>query len=80
MTRAEIEQQFLAAQLVSGHAVSEQPADTAGPNARIDRAIYEIDAVMNSYDLDTALHVPQFMDEHMVRMRAILRAFHGTAL
>lgn len=73
--REKLEQQFLTAQSSGSHVVTEKTDSTPGPNARIDRAIYQIDAVMNSYDLDTALHVPSFMPEHMEKMREIIRAY-----
>ncbi len=75
--REEIEQKFKAAQLNSGHAVTEEAIDATDPNAQIDRAIYEIDAVMNGYDLATATHVPPFTPEHMVKMREIIKKLYA---
>ena len=41
-------------------------------DAALDKAIYEIDAVMNG-GVETGVEVPAFMAERMVEMRAILR-------
>lgn len=80
MTREQIELQFLSAQLTSVHAVTARTCDASALDVQLDRVIYEIDAVMNGYDLDTAKNVPSFMPDHLVKMRDILRKFHGSAL
>lgn len=41
-------------------------------DAELDKTIYLIDGVMNSYE-PTETNIPPFAEEHLVKMRAILR-------